>query len=365
MNAASKQESWLKRVARTPLFWGIVAIVILLVLNILKDSAYLTISVGSDGRLVGNIIDIMRVSAPILMIALGMALVIATGGIDLSVGSVMAVSGATAMQFLQGAGEGPGAAFAALGISLLFGVVLGALNGVLIAYVGLQPFITTLVTMMAARGLSQVITDGQNAKGVNSAFAWIANGYVGIPFVFVLAVVIVVVIGLIVRRSALGLMVEAIGINAEGSRMAGVRPRPILMVVYMLSSLLAAVAGVFAVGSVMTVDVGSTGTGYQMELDAILAVVIGGTSLAGGKFSINGAVVGALLIATLNKTILFLGIPSAATPAFKAIVIIVLCLAQSDRVRIWFTSRTFTKPPQALPETALIKLGASEKGVEA
>lgn len=376
MNAATKQDPWLKQLARKPMFWGIVAIVILLILNIVKDPAYLSISVSDDGsgRLAGNLIDILRVSAPILMIALGMSLVIATSGIDLSVGSVMAAAGAASMQFLHSAGDGVGNAFAALGIAVALGAVLGAINGALVAYVGLQPFISTLVMMMAARGLSQVITDGQNTKSVNSVFAWVAKGYIGIPVVFVLAILIVVIVGLVVRRSALGLMVEAIGINAEASRMAGVKPRPILVMVYVLSGLLAAIAGVFAVGSVMTVDVGSTGTGYQLEMDAILAVVVGGTSLAGGKFSINGAVVGALLIATLNKTILFLGIPSSATPAFKAAVIIVLCLAQSDSIRGWFTSRKFPQTPQGpkvsapakdMSETAVVKLGESEKGATA
>jgi simple sugar transport system permease protein len=157
----------------------------------------------------------------------------------------------------------------------------------------------------------------------------------GLPISVVAAIVIVVVVSLVMRRTALGLMIESIGINPEGSRLAGISPRPILITVYVLSAVLAAVAGLFTVSEVMTVDV--SGTGYQMELDAILAVVIGGTSLAGGKFSILGSVVGALLIATLNKTVLFLGVSAASTPAFKAIVIVVLCLLQSERVRTYFS----------------------------
>src|SRR5690606_7416020 len=119
-----------------------------------------------------------------------------------------------------------------------------------------------------------------------------------------------------------------IGINPRASRMAGIKPRGLLITVYAISGVLAGIAGVFAVSSVMTVDVSRTG--YQLELDAILAVVIGGTSLAGGKFSFGGTVVGSLLIATLDKTVVFLGVSSAATPAFKAAVIIVLCLLQAD-----------------------------------
>jgi simple sugar transport system permease protein len=119
--------------------------------------------------------------------------------------------------------------------------------------------------------------------------------------------------------------------------MAGIRPRNILFAVYALAGLLAGVAGVFTTANVMTVEVAKTG--LNMELDAILAVVIGGTSLAGGKFSLGGSAIGALLIVTLDKTVTFLSIPSAATPAFKAAVIVVVCLLQSERVRAWFVRR--------------------------
>ena len=157
------------------------------------------------------------------------------------------------------------------------------------------------------------------------------------------------------RRTALGLMIESIGINPHASRLAGIRPRPILIGVYILSAALAAVGGLFSVSEVMTVSVG--GTGNLMELDAILAVVIGGTSLAGGKFSIVGSTIGALLIATLNKTVLFLGIPAAATPAFKALVIIVLVLLQSERVRSWAVGRTKSPGTPSAPTPPAVEQG--------
>ena len=320
---------------RTPLFWGLVAIALLLMVNLLKDPTYLAIRMNpTTGNLAGNVLDILRASAPILMIALGMSLVIATAGIDLSVGSVMAVAGAVSMQYLLAAGAptSVGAALIAVGLALALGTALGAVSGVLVAKVGLQPFITTLVMMLAGRGLAKVITSGRNTSATNEPFRQIANGYVfGFPVVFLAAVAIAVLVTVIVRRSALGLMIEAIGVNPRASRLAGIRPASLLITVYAVSGLLAAVAGLFSVSTVMTVDVSQTGN--QMELDAILAVVIGGTSLAGGKFSLGGASVGALLIATLDKTVVFLGVPSSATPAFKAVVIVLLCLLQSQRVR--------------------------------
>ncbi len=327
--------SRVKTALRTPWFWAIVGIALLLVINTVKDPGYLAIGVNpTTGLLTGNVLDILRVSAPIIMIALGMTFVIATEGIDLSVGSMMAVGGAVAMQTLASLDDpnSVGAMFSAIGLAILLAVVLGAINGVLVAVVGLQPFISTLVMMLAGRGIARVITGGQNTSATNEPFRQLANGQIlGLPTSFVLAIVIVVLIALLMRRTALGLMVEAIGINPRASRLAGIRPRPILIAVYVLSAALAAVGGLFSVSEVMTVSV--SGTGNQMELDAILAVVIGGTSLAGGKFSIVGSTIGALLIATLNKTVVFLGVPAAATPAFKAVVIIALVLLQSERIR--------------------------------
>ncbi|MFT2690185.1 ABC transporter permease [Clavibacter zhangzhiyongii] len=332
-----------------PWFWGSVAILLLLAVNVAKDPGYLALSVNPDtGALVGNLVDILRAAAPVLMIAIGMCLVIATGGIDLSVGSIMVVAGAVSMEFLKAAGsDSLGVALGAMGLALLIAGILGAVNGMLVSVVGLQPFISTLVIMLAGRGLAKVITAGQNTAASNEPFRWVANGYlVGLPVVFLLAVLITVAVAVLVRRSALGLMIEAIGMDPQAARLAGLDRRALLFTAYIASGLLAGVAGIFATASVMTVDVSRTG--YQLELDAILAVVIGGTSLAGGKFHLLGAAVGALLIATLDKTVVFLGISSSATPAFKAIVIVALCLLQSRRVRALFTRRR-TPTPTAVP----------------
>jgi simple sugar transport system permease protein len=333
--------SWAGGLVRQQYFWGITAILVLLGFNLIKNPNYLAVTINpTTGNLSGNLIDILRASAPILMIAVGMALVIATGGIDLSVGSLMVVAGAVSMEFLQAAGDtsSVGAMFGALGLALALSCALGAVNGVLVSFVGLQPFITTLVMMLAGRGLAKVITSGQNTTASNSPYNWIANGYlIGLPVVFLIAIAIVVLVSLVVRRSALGLMIEAIGINPRASRMAGIKRRGLIIAVYAVSGVLAGIAGVFTVSSVMTVDVSQTG--YLIELDAILAVVIGGTALRGGKFSLGGAAVGAMLIATLDKTVVFLGVPSSASPAFKAVVIIVIVLLQSGRVRAFVTRR--------------------------
>ncbi len=345
MTGTKPVQARLLELVRNQYFWGIVAIALLLAINVAADPTYLSIRYNdANGALVGNLIDILRATAPILMIAVGMCLVIATGGIDLSVGSVMVVAGAVSMEYLQnvGAPDSVGAALTAVAFAVGISALLGLVNAVLVAIVGLQPFISTLVIMLAGRGLAKVITEGQNTTASNDGFRWIANGYVlGLPVVFIIAVVIVLLVAWIVRRTALGLMIESIGMDAKASRLAGINRRGLLFTVYIGSGILAGVAGIFATASVMTVDVSRTG--YQLELDAILAVVIGGTSLAGGRFAIGGAVIGAFLIATLDKTVVFLGVSSSATPAFKAIVIVVLCLLQSERVRNLFRQRRAAK----------------------
>ena len=334
-----------------PYVWAIVALLLLLVVNLTKNPAYLGVSVNAaTGNLSGNVIDILRASAPIMMIAVGMTLVIATRGIDLSVGSVMAVAGAVSMEFMQNTGTGSfGTAAVAVLLALGISALLGTVNGILVSIVGLQPFITTLVMMLAGRGLAKVITSGQNTSATNEPFRWIANGTIlGFPVVFVIAVLIVAVLAALVRRTALGLMIESIGINPKAARMAGIRPVGILISVYIVSAVLAGVAGIFSTASVMTVEVAKTG--MTAEMDAILAVVIGGTSLAGGKFSLTGSIIGALLIATLDKTIVYMSIPSSATPAFKAVVIVIICLLQSPRVRSMFNRRR-TRVVSARKET--------------
>lgn len=344
----------MKAIVKNQYFWGIIALVLLIVVDVIKDPSFLQITVN-NGNLYGSLIDILRGSAPILMISIGMTLVIATAGIDLSVGSLMAVAGAVSMEFLSAAANpsSVGSVLAALGLALLVTAGLGAVNGILVSVVGLQPFITTLIMMMTGRGIAKVITGGQNTSARSDGFAWISTGTVlGFPVAFVIAIAIVVLVALLVRRSALGMTIESVGINQRASRMAGIKPVYILFSVYVIGGLLAGMAGIFATANVMTVEVAKTG--QDMEMDAILAVVIGGTSLAGGRFSLGGSVIGAMLITTLNRTVTFLNVPSAATPAFKAVVIIIVCLLQSERVRDLFRRRQ-REQKEAAAEVGTVK----------
>ncbi|WP_250443007.1 ABC transporter permease [Actinotalea sp. C106] len=315
------------------LFWPLAALITLIVVNSVARPRFLSITMR-DGQLYGALIDILRGSAPLMLVALGMTIVIATRGIDLSVGAIMAVSGAVALTVIDGSNDPSnlGTVLVAIAVAVLVALVLGVWNGFLVAVLGIQPIIATLVLMLAGRGVALLITGGFITTVNSDPFSYIASGYLTVlPFAFFISVAAIVALGVVERRTALGVLTEAVGINPEASRLAGVRSRGIVWGAYMLSGVLAGVAGIIYASNIKAAD--ANATGLFIELYAILAVVLGGTSLAGGKFSIAGTVIGVLIIQTLDSTILFLGVPSAQSPVFFALVVVLVVVVQSPRMR--------------------------------
>jgi len=315
------------------LFWPIVALMTLIVINTVARPQFIKVTVR-DGQLYGALIDILRNSAPLMLVALGMTIVIATRGIDLSVGAVMAVSGAVALTIIDGSGDPDNLGTVAVAViaAILVALVLGSWNGMLIAGLGIQPIIATLVLMLAGRGVALLITGGFITTVNSDPFEYLATGYlVGLPVAFLISLTAIVLIATFERRTALGMLTESVGINPEASRLAGVRSRGIIFSAYVLSGLMAGVAGIIYSSNIRAAD--ANAAGLFIELYAILAVVLGGTSLQGGKFSIAGTVIGVLIIQTLNSTILFLGVPSAQSPVFFALVVVLVVIVQSPRLR--------------------------------
>ncbi|NUR90822.1 MAG: ABC transporter permease [Nonomuraea sp.] len=294
--------------------------------NVIITPGFLSIEI-KDGHLYGNLVDIMLRGAPLILLALGMTTVIATGGIDLSVGAVVAISGALAC-FLISGGYGVAAATAA---ALALCAVLGLWNGILVARIGIQPIIATLILMVAGRGLAQLITSGKILTVNSGAFHLIGGGYWGVPVAIVITGVVFGLTALAVRGTALGMMLEAVGDNAEAARLVGVRSRRLIVLAYVFSGLCAGVAGLMISSNISAAD--GNNAGLWMELDAILAVVIGGTPLTGGRFTLVGTALGALIIQTLSTTIYTVGIPSHRVLVFKAIVVALVCLIQSPAFR--------------------------------
>lgn len=324
------------------LAWPLLALAGLLAFNACADAlaagaldgawrrgAFLHLSFA-QGAPAGALVDVLNRGAPVIMLALGMALVIATRGVDLAVGSVMALSGAVAAQLVV-AGH---SAWIAIAVALLAALACGAWNGALVALLGIQPIVATLILMVAGRGLAQMVTDGQIVTFHDATLEFLGNGrprFLPLPSPFLLAMLLFGATWLATRKTALGLFVEAAGGNPLAARYAGVPSRAIVVVTYVFSGLCAGCAGLAAAGSIKAAD--PTHAGLFLELDAIFAVVVGGTALSGGRFALGGAVVGALLIQTLTTTLYARDVSSDVAPLPKALVIVAVALLQSSELR--------------------------------
>jgi ribose/xylose/arabinose/galactoside ABC-type transport system permease subunit len=329
-------------ILKNRLFWPAAILVVLLVINAFTSNQFLTVR---DGHLFGTLIDILRGSAPLLLVALGMTLVIATGGIDLSVGSVMAISGAVACLLISDLDNqnSVGAVLLIIAIAIGMSLLLGLWNGALVAAVGIQPIIATLILMVAGRGVAQLITDGQIINVRSDPYSTIASGFLlTLPVALLIAAAAVALTVVLTRRTALGLLLESVGGSPSASRLAGIRARRITVMVYVVAGGFAGLAGLIYSANIKSAD--SISAGNLIELDAILAVVIGGTALIGGRFSIAGTVLGAILIQTLSVTVVAVGVPSKATLLFKAVVVVALCLSQSPTFRTKVFGRLKPRP---------------------
>ena len=319
----------MKAKAKSPVLWPLLGLAALVLLNAVHDTGFLKITL-LDGHPYGVPVDILTQGSRTMLVALGMTLVIATGGVDLSVGSVVAITGAVCAVLLQGGHSLALTLAAALGA----GVVAGSANGLLVARLGVQPIVATLILMVAGRGLAQLIVDGQVIIIKNPAFEYLANGFVfGLPVAPLLVAGLFLATHLALRRTALGLFIEAVGDNETASRFAGLAAARIKAFAYIFCGACAGLAGVLAAANIRAAD--AYRAGENMELDAIFAVVVGGTALSGGRFSILGTAVGALLIQTLTTTMYNLGVPPAIAPVPKALLIIGVSLLQSDKVGRW------------------------------
>ena len=315
----------------------LIALVIALGVNALLSPGFLTIH-ATDGRFYGSVIDILDRGAPVALLALGMSLVIATRGVDLSVGAVMAIAGACAAAIVNAGLPWPLAIAAGLGAGLLCGLW----NGVLVALLDIQPIVATLILMVAGRGVAQLITDGRILTFVEPHLAAIGGGAaLGLPIPLLIAIAVGVLMLILVRVSALGLFIEAIGINSRASRLAGVNLKLVLISVYVASGLMAALAGLIVAADIKGAD--SNNAGLWLELDAILAAVVGGASLYGGRFALSLAVIGAYILQTVKTGILRSGVPPEYNLIAMALVVAALLVLQSPAMASAF-QRLIAKP---------------------
>lgn len=304
--------------------WPLMALGLILLANVIISPGFFQVEI-KEGRLYGSLIDVLNRAAPVALLAIGMSLVIATDGIDLSVGAVIAITGAVCANLLNSDWN---SITVVIACGIATGIAAGMVNGTLVSFIGIQPIIATLVLMVAGRGIAQLINGGQIVTFHNEAFAFIGVGSVfGIPTPIVIVLLMLLFVHALVRFTALGLFIEAVGCNPMASFYSGVKVNAIKMFVYCIAGVCAAVAGMIITADIQGAD--ANNAGLWLELDAILAVVIGGASLMGGRFSLLLSIIGVLIIQALSTTIILSGIAPKYNLLIKASVIVLVLLLQS------------------------------------
>ena len=277
---------------------------------------------------VGNLSIVMQQASINAVLAAGMTFVILTGGIDLSVGSILALAAVVAV----GATLTPGLAWAAIPLALLAGAACGLVNGSLIAWLGLPPFIVTLGALTAVRGVARLAAGDSTVFNSDLPFSVIGNGtLLGVPWLVVIAFLVILLSWVILRRTVLGTWIYAVGGNAEAAALAGIKVPLVLLFVYATSGLLAGLGGVMSAARLYAANGLQLGQAY--ELDAIAAVILGGTSFVGGIGSVWGTLIGALIIAVLSNGLILLGVSDIWQYIIKGGVIILAVAIDKLRTR--------------------------------
>lgn len=330
----------LKKLTSYRLFLPIACLIFVLLLNVIKTPSFFNITIN-NGVLYGYIIDVINRASELVILAVGMTLVVAaSGGTDISVGAVSALSGALCCFVLSGGEQTTNEYHAPylLGVlvALLVGLLCGAWNGFLVAKMKIQPMVATLILFTAGRGIAQLITDGQMIYVRVEHFKKLGAFIDGVPLptpVFA-AMAVVLLTLLLLKKTALGLYIQTVGINAKAARLVGLNSTLIQFLTYAFCGLCSGIAGLIITSRVYSID--ANNAGLNMELDAILAVALGGNSLGGGKFSLIGSVIGAYTIQALTTTLYAMSVPADQIPVYKAIVVVVIVSLQSPELaRMW------------------------------
>ena len=324
----------IKKLTSQRLFLPIFCLALVLLVNVMTTPDFFAVSVR-DGVLYGYIIDIINRASELVILAIGMTLVVsASAGTDISVGAIMAVSAAVCCNLLTG-GERAATEYACpliLGFlaALVIGALIGCFNGVLVAKLKIQPMVATLIMFTAGRGIAQLITDGQITYVRVESYKVLGSflPHVPVPTPFIVAMLMVILTSLILKKTALGLYIQSVGINAKASRLVGIKSTMIVFLTYAFCGICSGLAGMIASSRIYSAD--ANNIGLNLEMDAILAVALGGNFLGGGKFSLIGSVIGAYTIQALTTTLYAMNVKADQLPVYKAIVVVIIVTLQSD-----------------------------------
>ncbi len=337
-----------KKLTKQPLFLPIFCMILVLLINLIKSPDFFSISIN-NGVLYGRLIDILNRGSEIAILAVGQTLVVAvSAGTDISVGSVMSLSACSCCMLLAGYGNNSVSELAVpMIVGMLFGVLMGgvcgAFNGALVAKLKIQPMVATLILFTAARAIGLLLCNNQITYIRNESYKYLGNFLPGCPIptpVFVAAAVIIV-IAILLRKTALGLYIQSVGINSRAARISGINSDVICFICYVVCGLCAGIAGIVASSRIYSAD--SNNIGLNFELDAILAVALGGNSLGGGKFNLAGSIIGAYTIQAITTTLLAMGVSTDKAPVFKAIIVIIIVVVQAPAFKAYMAARKAQK----------------------
>ena len=345
--------TYLKKITKQPLFLPIFSMLLVMVVNIFYDVAqgnawynFFTISINTQGILYGRLIDVLNRGSEAAILALGMTLVVSSSaGTDISVGSVMSLAGGVCVVLLAGFGNVNVSEYAVpLWVGILAGLgvaaLCGAFNGALVAGLKIQPMVATLILFSAGRAIGLLLCNSNIVYVHVDSFKFF-GGYLGIfPTPVVITAVCILIMSLVLKFTALGTYVQAVGINKDAARISGYKSAMIIFICYVICGLFAGVAGIITTSRIYSAD--TNNIGLNLEMDAILAVALGGNSLGGGKFRLSGSIIGAYTIQAITTTLYALGVSSAQAPVFKAIIIILIVAIQSPAFKAYVAKRKAT-----------------------
>lgn len=336
---------FLKRVVKMKMFLPFFCLILVLLINLIKSPGFFSIDI-KNGVLFGRLIDILNRGSEIAILAVGQTLVIAvSAGTDISVGSVMSLSACFCCMSLAGYGVSSTNTLAIpmiLGIlgGILMGGICGIFNGTLVSKLKIQPMVATLILFTAARAIGLLLCNNQITYIRYEPYKYLGNFIPGCPIptsIFVTAGVILVV-AILLKKTSLGLYIQSVGINKRAARLLGINSSKIIFLCYVICGLCAGVAGIVASSRIYSAD--ANNIGLTFELDAILAVALGGNSMAGGKFNLAGSIIGAYTIQAITTTLFAMGVSTDQAPVVKAIIVILIVALQAPVFKTWVANRS-------------------------
>lgn len=337
-----------KKLTKQPLFLPIFCMILVLLINLIKSPSFFSISIN-NGVLYGRIIDILNRGSEIAILAVGQTLVVAvSAGTDISVGSVMSLSACSCCMMLAGYGNNSVNELAVpMIVGMLFGVLMGgvcgAFNGALVSKLKIQPMVATLILYTAARAIGLLLCNNQITYIRYEPYKYLGNFLPGCPIptpVFV-AIAVILIVTILLKKTALGLYIQSVGINGRAARISGINSDVVCFVCYLICGVCAGIAGIVASSRIYSADSNNIGLNYEM--DAILAVALGGNSLGGGKFNLAGSIIGAYTIQAITTTLLAMGVSTDQAPVFKAIIVIIIVVVQAPAFKAYMAARKAQK----------------------